>query len=444
MGPARLAGSPAAESDRSPVLRYGCRMTSAKTCPRGRFSLFCTLPALLLVVSCDGDPDDGPAGDPVAVEPQAFDLKMPEDFFAADGRGLVDSPDITDCHTQSVVVAGDDLLMTCVLYDHRLPEQRTLVGRSYVLKAPLCDVVGCDGPPAATVSWQVEELLGEAPEAESHRITRLLLQKEQLTAQELAIRHRMTHPAGLVYDAERGGVWMANAVYTSDSYAALLLIRPEAIGTGDRAALVAREIRVNDHVGALSMLGSRYLVALTWGGRRFIVIDLENGDQQAVVQNPFLGTEHEMGLQDCDRWNETTILCGGTFRYWASQDMPEVPLTEEERMDPARNPVFVRKGRLQQLRFDVTRFPDVEVEVAGYLMGALSPEAEPSMDLGRSMLRTNPDGSQDYLLENDYGEYQLHLPLPYEAVGFDPDMEHVYFVPQDLPAGRMIRMTLAR
>src|SRR5690606_29769705 len=116
--------------------------------------------------------------------------------------------------------------------------------------------------------------------------------------------------------------------------AALLLIRPEAIGQGQREALIAREIHVNDHVGALSLLDDRYLVALTWGGRRFIVVDLEGGDEQAVVANPFLGTEHEMGLQDCDRWTDTTIVCGGTFRYWASQDMPDVPLTEEERMDP--------------------------------------------------------------------------------------------------------------
>jgi hypothetical protein len=380
----------------------------------------------------------------VAVSPEVFDLKLPVDFFVADGRGLTSAPDITDCHTQSVAVAGDDLVMSCVLYDTSVPEQRTLVGRSYLLKAPLCDVVGCDGPPAPAVNWLIEELDGEAPEAESHRITRMLLNKEQLTAQELAIRHRMTHPAGLVYDAKRGGVWIANAVYAQDTYAALLLIRPEAIGQGDRAALVAREIRVSDHVGALSLIQGRYLIGLSWGGRRFIVIDLEGDGEPTVVDNPFLGTDDEIGIQDCDRWNDTTILCGGTYRYWADAAMPDIPLSEEERADPERDVVFVRRGRLQQIHIDVERFPEVEVDVTGYLMAELSPDGTPSIDIGRSMVRNLPEGGQEYLLENDYGGYSLHLPLPYEATGIDPDMEHVYFLPQDLPAGRLLRMTLQR
>lgn len=415
-------------------------MTIVRKSPRGQSLLLWTLPTLL-AVSCGGDSDDDPTEDPVAVSPEAFDLKIPGDFFVTDGRGLASAPEVGNCHTQSVAIAGDDLLLSCVLYDPDRPEERTLTSRSYLLEAPLCDVVGCDGPPAASVRWQIEELDGTAPEAESHRITRALLKKEQLTAQELAIRHRMTHPAGLVYDPDRGGVWMANAVYASDSYSALLLIRPEAVGSNDRSALILREIRVNDHVGALSLVEGRYLVALTWSARRIIVVDLE-GDTQTVLDNPFLGTEHEMGLQDCDRWRPDIVICGGTFRYWASQDMPDVPLTDEERMDPANKPVFVRHGRLQQLRFDLTRFPEVDVEVSGYLTATLSPDAAPSMNIGSSMLRTNEDGSQEYLIDNDYGGYEIHLPLPYEAIGFDPDMQHAYFVPEDVPAGKLVRMAL--
>src|SRR5690606_32928890 len=126
------------------------------------------------------------------------------------------------------------------------------------LRARLCDLVGCDGSPAQDVSWAIEDITLEVPEEDSHRITRMLLQRDTLTPAELAIRHLMTHPSGMVYDARRGGVWVSTAAYAPDSYSALLLVRPDRIGQGQ--GVIQRDIRVSDHIGALSLIRDRYLV----------------------------------------------------------------------------------------------------------------------------------------------------------------------------------------
>lgn len=424
-----------------PRLRYSGRTMNARTYPRGRFLLLCSVPALLSVISCEGDPGGG-SGAPEALPPEAFDLALPGDFFAADGRGLPSAPDITNCHTQGLVVAGDDLVLSCVLFDDAVPEQRTLVGKSYLLKAPLCDVVGCDGPPAATVSWAIEDITGLAPEDESQRITRLLLKKEELTPEELAVRHLMTHPSGLVYDPERNGIWVASAVYASDTYSELLLLRPEEIGQGDRTALVARTIPVSDHVGALSLIEGRYLVGVSWSARRFVVVDLEGEHEPVSVVNPFLLGEHDVGIQDCDRWSADTMLCGGTFRYEARPETPDVPLTPEEVADPDLDTLFVRRGRLQQLRIDVARFPEVELEVAGYVQTDILPERQLSIDFGISMAYRPASGGEEVVTSNDYDGYRTSLTLPNEAMGLDPARQHVYFIPADVPAGKLVRMEI--
>jgi hypothetical protein len=413
-----------------------------RTTARGRFLLLCSVPALLSVISCEGDPGGGGSGAPEALAPEAFDLRLPADFFASDGRGLPSAPDITNCHTQGVVVAGDDLVVSCVLFDDAVPEQRTLGGKSYLLKAPLCDVVGCDGPPADTVRWVSEDITGLAPEGESQRITRLLLKKEELTPDELAIRHLMTHPSGLVYDPERKGIWVASAVYASDTYSELLLIRPEEIGQGDPAALVERAIPVSDHVGALSLIEGRYLVGASWSTRRFVMVDVEGEHEPVSVANPFLQGEHDIAIQDCDRWSADTMLCGGTFRYEARPETPDVPLTPEEAADPDLDTLFVRRGRLQQLRVDVARFPEVELEVVGYMQTDMLPERPSSIDFGITMIYRPASGAEEVVTTNDYDGYRTPLTLLNEAMGLDPVRQHVYFIPEDVPVGKLVRMAI--
>jgi hypothetical protein len=400
-----------------------------------------SVPALLSVLSCDQNSRDRAWRCPVASAPEPLDLQMPGDFFVTDGRGLPSSPHIDDCHTQGMVIAGADLVVSCVLYDPDLPEQRTRVGKSYLLRAPLCDVVGCGGPPAPSVTWSIADITGEAPAAESQRITRMLSMKEDLTPEELAIRHLMTHPSGLVYDPDRGGVWVANSVYAPDSYSALLLIRPDMIGQGAPAALVAREIPVSDHVGALSLVHGRYLVGASWGATRFVIVDLDANHQPVSIDNPLLGSEHEISLQDCDRWDATTMLCGGSYRYRASPDTPDIPLPHDDLVDPGRDTVRVARGRVQRLRIDVARFPAIDVEVTGYLTAALWPGALPGMDFGIRVVREDENGDHD-LVRNDYGGYRTPLPLTSEGMALDLAGQHMYFLPADIPSGWLVRMKL--
>lgn len=398
---------------------------------------------LLSVVSCGGDSVDDDPGAPEALSAEAFDLGLDADFFLAEGRGLPSAPDVTNCHTQGMVVAGDEMVVSCVLFDEDEPDQRTLAGKSYLLRAPLCEVVGCDGPPAGAVPWAIEDITGVAPEDESQRITRLIMKKEELTPEELAIRHLMTHPSGLVYDPDREGIWVASAVYASDTYSELLLIRPGEIGQGDPEALVAREIPVSDHVGALSLLEGRYLVGLTWSARRVVVVDIEGEHEPVSIDNPFLQTEHDVGIQDCDRWSTDTMLCGGTYRYTASPENPDVPLTAEElAANPDRDTVFVRRGRLQLLRIDVARFPEVDVQVAGYVTSDVLPDRPPSIDVGMSIEYRHASGDREDLVVNDYDGYRTPLTLPNEAMALDPTRQHVYFIPGDVPIGKLVRLTI--
>lgn len=403
--------------------------------------LLCSVPALLSVSACGKDSGGDGAGAPEAFSAEAFDLGLSADFFVADGRGLPSAPDIENCHTQGMVVAGDDLVVSCVLYDDGAPDQRTHVGKSYLLRAPLCEVVGCDGPPATSVRWAIEDITGVAPDAESQRITRLLLEKEELTPEELAITHLTSHPSGLVYDPERDGIWVANSVYASDTYSELMLIRREQIGQGDLDALVARTIPVSDHVGALSLIEGRYLVGLTWSSRRIVVVDVESEQAPVIVANPFLQTEHDVGIQDCDRWSADTMVCGGTFRYPADPQNPDVALTPEEAAQPGRDTLFVRRGRLQQVRVDVERFPEVAFEVVGYLETDVLPDRPPGIDFGLSIAYRHAEGGEEQLVINDYDSYRTHFTLPNEAMALDPVRQQVYFLPEDIPAGKLVRLT---
>jgi hypothetical protein len=46
------------------------------------------------------------------------------------------------------------------------------------------------------------------------------------------------------------------------------------------------------------------------------------------------------------------------------------------------------------------------------------------------------------LIDNDYGGYVLPKPLSYERMTLDRERRYIYFLPEDLPSAKLIRMRL--
>lgn len=413
---------------------------------RGRFHAALVIATALVACTTPARaPTPGPSAevnveDLVLVEPEIFELGLPDDFFVRDGRALESAPSVRSCHTQGMTIGGDDLLVSCILFDPGQPENRTRLGKSFILRAPLCQITGCGGAAPGPVRWAVQEITEPVPEADSQRITRRLLGKQELSPEEAAVRHLMTHPSGLEYDPAAGGVWVANATYAPDTYAHLFLLDPRQM-----AAQPAGGVRVPNHIGTVMSIG-RFVLGWSWASRQVVVADTARAgaeDSYVLLPHPRLDSGDHVDLQDCSRWSDTRVLCGGVYSFEASPDAPDVPLPKHHGMDKHAL-VHVRIGRVQILDIDVTRYPDVELRVAGYLRARLPGRGEAGRDLGVRRYRYDESGEQVPLVDNDYGGYISQRPLTYEGMALDRDHRYIYFLPDDLPAGKLIRMRLDR
>ena len=403
-------------------------------------ALSCGAPGRPSVTSPPGDP--APTGY-VLRQVEAFDLGIPADFFRQDGRALPGLPAIDSCHIQGVAVTSEDLILSCVLYDEHNDETSTYIGRSLLLRTRLCDVVGC--PDRHPPTWQAQDITEPVPASENLRISRLLAGDGPLTPEQQARQHLLTHPSGLTYDARRGGVWVGNSVYAPNSYSHVMLFDPAAIGSGKTARELAKQtIAVSDHASALALVDGRYLISPNWGSESFIIIDLENPQSPITVANPLRDTRDAASLQDCDGWQGSQVICDGNVVYEVDPSVPDQPLDQTRLNDPDRDTIRVRLGRLQVLKFDVSRYPHVAIELTGQIPGVLAGDTEPRIDLGIRRYRYDSDGKQVILEYNDYGGHVLAVPLTYEGMAVDPARQYVYFVPSDLPAGKLIRMRLDR
>ncbi|MCG8420756.1 MAG: hypothetical protein MJE77_22780 [Proteobacteria bacterium] len=379
----------------------------------------------------------------VLTDARVFDLHIPRDLFSRDGRPLAQYPDIDSCHMQGASIAGDDLILSCVLYNEHDRATRTYIGKSFLLKTRLCDVVGCPG--TSTPTWSIDEITEEIPPQDSQRITRLLLGKTRLEPRERSIVHLLTHPSGLLHDARRGGVWVSNAGYAGNTRAHLMLLDPADIGSGSLARAKRKIVVPGRHTNSVALVNDRYAVAPTWGSQDWTVIDVEDGRRQVTFANPLVGTRDQIDYQDCVRWPGPYVVCGGNWSFEADPAHPYTPLAKQKLNDPERNTVRMRVGRIQVLRFDVDRFPEVNVQLVGYWSAVLPGRDSPSTELGVRKYRYDQNRNKVMLLYNDYGGgYTLPLTLTYEGMAMDAAREYIYFVPADLPDGRLIRMRLTR
>lgn len=379
----------------------------------------------------------------VLVQPTAFDLGLPEDFFIRDGRALPDAPNTRSCHTQGATIAGRYLFLSCVLLSPRNlgdPDARSATGKSFILRAPLCQITGCEGqPPAAQVAWAARELTELVPESESHRITRQLRNKDKLSAEDRAVRRLLNHPSGLEYDSKQGGVWVANAAYAPNTYSHMYLIDPEKLSN---EGPVRNFASVKSHIGAVMRIDERYLLGWSWASRNLVISDLSGSGRSSMTPHPALDTDDHVDIQDCTHWQGTQVLCGGYFKYEVRPEAPDERLSADQLSDPARDTIRVGEGRVQIFDIDVSQFPQVTAKLVGTIRGKLNRKAEASVNLGVGKYRIDAQGRPQPLAENNYGGYKSVKPVSYEAMTLGPDRRYIYFLPDDLPAGKLIRMRL--
>jgi hypothetical protein len=143
------------------------------------------------------------------------------------------------------------------------------------------------------------------------------------------------------------------------------------------------------------------------------------------VPNPLLDTEDLVAIQDCYTWDDDHVLCSGMYKYATGQGDDEVKH---------------RIGRLQLLRIDVSGFPEVSVQHTGYMPADFG--AGPTAEIGVRRYRVDENDEDVFLNENEYGGYVTHAELTHEGMTLSADRTYMYFVPDDLPEGKMIRMTV--
>ena len=334
----------------------------------------------------------------VLTDPLVVDLDLPDD--------LVDDG---VCHTQGMAFDGDDLVLSCVVFDPERPERKTSHSRALLLR----------GAHEGERAWRVTNITEPVSADISRRVTRQELEREVLTADEAAIVRVMSHPSGLVEDAGRGGVWVANAVYTAKSHTRLVLVG------SDNEILQSVDVPA-EHVGAIALVRERYMVGWTWDSKHVVVIDLGDGPAAPVVlPNPLLDSDDLVAIQDCYTWDDEHVLCSGMYKYTAGDGADEV-----------RH----RVGRLQLLHIDVSNFPRVTVRHIGYMSADFGDG--PTAQIGLRSYRVDENDEDVQLHENDYGGYVTHAELTHEAMTLSSDRRYMYFVPDDLPNGKMLRFTL--
>lgn len=379
---------------------------------------------LLLFSACSGTEalirQEAPRTAPWQIsEPRAFDLKMPPDLFR--GR-LAQYPQLDRCHTQGLEIIDDQLVISCSLSNPRFKTRQSFTAESLLLSAPLAAIEAQDGSPSPT--WQIVSLTEPVPTTENPRIAKTLLASlpkplawfiEAFYAPE-SLQYMMGHPSGLYYDTDRGLLWVSNAVYGPRTYSQLQPLNPQTLQPVTTSSILA----IRDHLGSVVALSDHLLLSTAWGDpQNFRLIDVATKRSRLLP----LTTDDLTHYQDCDRWNEDTLFCVGK-RLQKNGVMHAV------------------QGRLHVFRITGHNFDDLQLEHRGAVTWRQKDRFD-TIDLGhRLFYYIEGIGDIEHGPLNRYGEFRTAVPLSQEGFAIGPDRRTVYFLPDDLPFGKLVRMEL--
>lgn len=352
-------------------------------------------------------------------KPAAFDLGMSPTLFMGQ---LKSSPTLSTCHTQGLEVVGDSVFISCCLYDPRHKISRSFRSESLLLKARLSEIL--DTSPNKRVTWHLSKLTEPVPDSEVNRITRALLSDlpqpiawllKWIYRNEPA-RHVIGHPSGIVYDEQQHGIWLGNAVYGKRSYAHVNLIDPITLKPSEHHD----PIRIKQHLSMMALMPSRLLMSQDWGNRHFIFIDPDRRLIKETESQLFKNIQY----QDCDRWDENTVLCAGNLKTF-------------------ENLLPTRRGRLQLLDIEGNRIHSVRIRNRRTLQWVKEGASQATNDLGvRQFLYLEGFGDWEQGMKNRYGEHHSAMTLTNAGMALDPEGRYVYFLAEDLPFGKLVRMEL--
>jgi hypothetical protein len=306
-------------------------------------------------------------------EPEAFPIGMDPDFFAADV--LTQYPDIKSCHSQGIEIVGDQLFLSCTIYGSRT--DRDVYAKSFLLKAKLSEVLSNRG----SVSWTKQDI------TETTVINN--------------ITQALGHPSGIVYDAERGGIWSAIAVYKALTHTRMTLYSPDSLAPMPGTPAIT----IEDHIGTIGLLPDGRLIGMNWDSIDLYYVDPH--DMSTLADDTINKVTNTLttAYQDCDTWDSSHVLCGGVLK-------------EDD---------GIEYGRLHLLAVDA--------------------EGAQGVQLAREVPLKLPDGSTTVRLGaagqlNAYGTFRFLETLGNEGFAISADRKYAYFFPADVPDGELVRYRL--
>lgn len=303
-------------------------------------------------------------------EPEAFNIGMDPDFFAADV--LEQYPDIKSCHSQGIELVGDEIFLSCTLYGSNV--DRDTNAKSFLLKANLSEVLGN----SSSVTWTKRDIT-------------------ETTVMD-GVTLALGHPSGIIYDAARGGIWSAIAVYKALTHTRMTLYGPDTLAPMPDATAVT----IEDHIGTIALLPDGRLIGMNWDSIDLYYVDAR--DQSTTADDTVTKVTNTLttAYQDCDTWDSTHILCGGVFKE-----------TDD-----------IKTGRLHLLQVDALDTKGVQ----------LTREVPVELPDGTTSVRLGASGQ-----DNAYGTYHVDRALGNEGMTISADRKYVYFFPGDVPGGELVR-----
>ncbi|MBI2982438.1 MAG: hypothetical protein HYY44_09175 [Deltaproteobacteria bacterium] len=318
-------------------------------------------------------------------DPQVFNLQIPKNLFI--GK-LAGSPQVATCHTQGLAVTDSQILISCCLYDAKDKKERSYRNDAYLLSADITSVFSAQ--PNQKPDWALEKITEWAPLEESERIAKSVLEKKSAfdPAREL---FPMGHPSGIAFDKERRGVWLALSVYGPRSYSRI------------------KQFNIPDHLGAVVPLRGNLIVGLTWGSQEFLVLDTNSGEWRRYPNK----LPEQVDYQECDALAKSLFICSGNLidREW-----------------------FLKRriGKIHILELQGDHFDSFHFVLKGEVEG----------DLGVREFSDQKDKGVTEKRQNQYGPYSTPLTLTNEGMSLSPDKKFIYFLPEDIPGGRIVRYRL--
>ncbi len=117
----------------------------------------------------------------------------------------------------------------------------------------------------------------------------------------------MYHPGGIDFDGE--SLWVSVAEYRPNSQSIVYRVDPDTMTS-------SKVFRFDDHLGAVVRdTKSDYLIAVSWGSRKFYGWPGIGGDYANTAAVMTLNASHYIDYQDCQYVAQGKMLCSGLSSY---------------------------------------------------------------------------------------------------------------------------------